>query len=347
MAYATINKPNTYFNTAIYTGNSSTQSITSVGFQPNLLWFKNRNSTEPNAVFDSVRPFQYALRTNANIAEYTNSETDDLASYDSNGFSLNGNGGTLNFSGNTYVAWNWLGSNTTTNNTSGTISSTVCANTTSGFSIVSYTGTGANATVGHGLGVAPDMIICKSRTQAQNWAVYHSSLGNTKAIFLDGTGAASTSSSYWNNTSPTSTVFTVGNSGDVNYNAGTQISYCFSSIKGYSKFGSYVGNGSTNGTFVYTGFKPAFVLCRAANSVVDWHLFDNKRLGYNASQYVLKPNTSGAEFIQSSILIDFVSNGFKLRGVDSAMNGSGETIIYMAFAENPLVGTNNIPTTAR
>jgi hypothetical protein len=342
MAYTTINKGSSYFNTVTYTGTGASLANTGVGFKPDWVWIKGRSGATDHGLYDAVRGVQKDLVSNATSAETT--QTTGLTAFGSDGFTV-GALAKLNTSAATYVAWNWLGANTTVSNTSGTITSTVSANTTSGFSIVSYTGTGANATVGHGLGVAPAMIICKSRTQAQNWAVYHKSLGNTQAIFLDGTGAASTSASYWNNTSPTSTVFTVGNSGDVNYNAGTQISYCFSEIKGFSKFGSYTGNGSTDGTFIYTGFKPAFIIVKRTTAGGIWWLTDNKRSIYNVVS--LATYVQGTTGDDAGTFWDINSNGFKIRDSGTQTNASGVTFIYMAFAENPFVSSKGIPCTAR
>jgi len=342
MAYTTINKGSSYFNTILYTGTGASNARTGVGFQPDWVWIKGRSGATDHGLYDAVRGVQNQLESNTTTAE--TAEATGLTAFGTDGFTV-GALAQLNTSSATYVAWNWLANGAGVSNTQGSITSTVSANPTSGFSVVGYTGTGANATVGHGLGVAPAMIICKSRTQAQNWAVYHQSLGNTKALFLDGTGAATTSASYWNNTSPTSTVFTVGNSGDVNYNAGTQISYCFADVKGYSKFGSYTGNGSTDGTFVYTGFTPAFVISKnATTGLTQWEMADNKRALFNVNNKTLKADTSGAE--QTYNFIDFLSNGFKLR-YSSDSNTSGNTIIYMAFAENPFVSSTLIPTTAR
>jgi hypothetical protein len=345
MAYTTINKGSSYFNTKLYTGTGATNSVTGVGFQPDWVWIKERSEARDHVLFDVVRAAGNALFSNLTNAEDVG-VTSMLSSFNSDGFTVAGSSYT-NANTQTYVAWNWLASNTSgSSNTAGSITSTVAANTTAGFSIVSYTGTGANATVGHGLGVAPDMIICKSRSQAQDWAVYNSSLGNTKAAFLNGTGGASTSSSYWNNTSPTSTVFTVGNSGDVNYNAGTQISYCFSSIKGYSKFGSYTGNGSADGTFIYTGFKPAFFLnIRTDTTASVRFMFDNKRNTFNVVNAELYANTDDSE--SNTNRMDFLSNGFKCRSTSGSLNASGGTYIYMAFAENPFVTSGGIPVTAR
>jgi hypothetical protein len=347
MAYTVVDKGSKYFDTSLYTGTGSSQSISNLNFQPDFTWIKGRSGATDHALYDAVRGIQKDLVSNATSAETT--QTTGLTAFGSTGFTI-GALAKLNTSSATYCSWNWLASNTSgSSNTSGTITSTVSANTTSGFSIVSYTGTGANATVGHGLGVAPAMIICKSRTQAQNWAVYHKSLGNTQAIFLDGTGAASTSASYWNNTSPTSTVFTVGNSGDVNYNAGTQISYCFADVKGFSKFGSYTGNGSTDGTFVYTGFKPAYVMVKASSTTGQWAICDNKRgaaniLGNNG-EFLFAENSDATNSAPANW--DFLSNGFKARANYAAHNTSGVTYIYMAFAENPFVTSTQIPVTAR
>jgi len=253
--------PSEHFNTVIYTGNSSTQSITGVGFQPDMLWFKSRSATENHAVFDSVRPFQAALRPNSTIAEYSNTDTDDLDSVDSAGFTLNGNGGTLNTSGNTYVAWNWKANGTGVSNTNGTITSTVSANADAGFSIVSYTGTGSAATVGHGLSKAPELIIAKNRGHSADWAVGGNVIGSwsDKTLELNNTVATVTDSNIFG-ADPTTSLFTIGTSWKTNRSGYNHIAYCFHSVEGYSKVGSYTGNGSTDGTFVYTGFRPAYVM---------------------------------------------------------------------------------------
>ena len=358
MAYTTINKGSSYFNTVLYTGNSTSQSIT-VGFQPDFLWFKNRNSTEPHAVFDSVRPFQSALRPNSTIAEYSNSDTDDLSAITSTGFSLNGDGGTLNFSGNTYVCWNWLAANSTTSNTSGTISSVVSVNTTSGFSIVSWTGDGSSSsTVGHGLGVKPGMIILKSRSFAATsyaWMVYQGSgaMNNNQNSVLNSTlaadGTSVTTQGQIYPPSVTSSVFGFasgsGGVAAVNGSSATNIAYCFSAIKGFSKFGSYTGNGNDNGTFTYTGFKPAFIMLKRTDVADSWFIMDTKTGLYNSSYPILQANLPAAEF--STNRIDLLSNGFKQRYNWDAFNASGGTYIYMAFAENPFVTSGGIPVTAR
>jgi hypothetical protein len=340
MAYATINKPSEYFNTVLYTGNNSTQSITGVGFQPDFSWIKCRNAGFSNLLFDVRRGATYFIKSNSTDAEASN--VNFITSFDSDGFSL-GNDSAINGSGNTYASWNWLGGGTGVSNTDGSITSTVSASTTSGFSIVSYTGTGSNATVGHGLGVAPSLIITKSLVATQEWCVYHKSLGATKYLFLNEDTAEQTGSVYWQDTAPTPSLFSVGTSGPTN-STSAMIAYCFAEKKGFSKFGSYTGNGSTDGTFIYTGFKPAFILIkRSASTAAGWCIFDNKRDGYNPNKLLLANNTN----VESSPNFDIVSNGFKTRTADGEWNGSGSTYIYMAFAEEPLVGTNNIPATAR
>jgi len=343
MAYATINKGSSYFNTKLYTGTGATQSVTGVGFQPDWVWIKIRNQAFDHTLVDAVRGVQKDLESNTTAAEDTRST---VTVFGSDGFTV-GTDSQVNSNTNTFVAWNWLGANTTASNTQGSITSTVSANTTSGFSIVSYTGTGANATVGHGLGVAPKMIILKSRTDSlADWRVYHASVGNTGYLELNTTGATTTSSTTWQNTTPTSTVFSIGTSGTVNLNTGNFIAYCFAEVKGFSKFGSYTGNGSTDGTFVYTGFRPAWVMIKNSTTAGDsWQLWDNKRLGYNVDDNPLFPNTSGAE--GTSDISDILSNGFKIRTTASGFNTSGDTYIYACFAENPFVLTDGTPVTAR
>jgi len=343
MAYTTIKKPSDYFNTVLYAGNGSTQSITGVNFQPDLVYVKGRNtSSKYPTIFDSVRGATKRLTTFSTNVEDTHPTM--LSSFDSDGWTSGADDQT-NASGTNYVCWNWLASNTTASNTDGSITSTVSANTTSGFSIVSYTGTGSAATVGHGLGVAPKMIITKTRNTVDSWYVYHTSLGASKRLGLNAEDAAATSSTYWNDTEPTNSVFSLNTNSGNNGSGVTMIAYCFADVKGFSKFGSYTGNGSTDGTFVYTGFKPAFVMIKVTNVSQYWTIFDNKREGYNVTGKTLFPNLSNSEGSFLPDGIDFVSNGIKFRSDATAMNASGNTYIYMAFAENPLVGDN--PATAR
>jgi len=346
--------PSEHFNTVLYSGNSSVRSITGVGFQPDWIWIKSRSNASWHALQDSSRGSLKTLFSNESEIETT--YTDSVTSFDSDGFSMgdDSEGGSINVSSRTYVAWNWkANAGSTSSNTDGSITSTVQANTTAGFSIVTYTGTGSNATIGHGLGVAPKMIICKQRnnTLAHDWIVYHESIGNTDVLQLNQDYAKGTYSVVWNNTSPTSSVFSVGTAGSVNESGKNQLAYCFAEIEGYSKFGAWVGNGSTtdaNRPFIYTGFRPAFVLWKDTNSATDWRIIDNKRNSYNVANSRLFPNSSSAENSAYSAVMDFLSNGFKIRGTHTTgINTSGNSYIYMAFAENPFVTSGAVPVTAR
>jgi len=341
MAYTTINKHTDHFNTKLYSGNGSTNAITGVGFQPNWVWVKSRGDGDGHKIFDSVRGVLKVISSNNTDTESTYANS--LASFDSDGFTV-GSTADMNDSGDTFASWNWKAAGSTASNSSGSITSTVSANTTAGFSIVSYTGTAANATVGHGLGAVPKVVITKSRVNGENWGFYHENLGNTKQLVLN-TDAAETgaSAAYYNNTSPTSTVFSVGTADSTNDNQ-NMIAYCFAEKTGYSKFGSYTGNGVANGTFIYLGFKPAFLIIKQTNTTNDWFMWDNKTSPYNVTNPYLRANTSGAA--GSYDWLDLVSNGIKIRNTSSGANTSGGTYIYMAFGQS-LVGSNNIPATAR
>jgi hypothetical protein len=342
MPYSNIDKPSKYFNTILYTGTGSSLANTGVGFQPDWVWIKGRSGATDHAFYDAVRGVQKQIESNTTTAETT--ETTGLTAFGTDGFTV-GALAQLNTSSATYVAWNWLGANTTVSNTSGTITSTVSANTTSGFSIVSYTGTGVAATIGHGLGVAPSMIICKNRIDAgENWPVYHRTLGASAYILLNTTAAALTSNNTsWNGVTPTTTVFSVQTDNRTNGSGDAMIAYCFAEVKGFSKFGSYTGNGSTDGTFIYTGFSPAFVLIKNTAAANSWVIKDSKRPSYNpASNYVYAQATNVEA---TDIPFDFLSNGFKPRATGGDTNNG--TYIYMAFAENPFVSSKSIPTTAR
>ena len=359
MAYTTIDKPDDYFNTKLYTGNGGTLVNTGVGFQPDLVWVKSRTEANSHVWFDSIRTFAGGKEIQSNN---TGAEgASDSAGYgyisavSSDGFTAQAGttaGDYTNVSSQNYVAWNWLANGTASSNTDGSITSSVSANTTSGFSIVSYTGTGSASTIGHGLSSTPQVYIIKNRTNARNWQSYHEPLGNQAYLRLNTTGAVSTSASIWNNTSPTSSVFSIGTSAfdAVNANGDNYIAYCFAEKKGFSKFGSYTGNGSADGTFIYTGFKPAFVLTKSSSNSgasYNWQMWDNKRNTYNAVDTQLRPNTSESDNPDVSYSMDFVSNGFKMRGTNTNQNGSGANYIYMAFAENPFVSSTGVPATAR
>jgi hypothetical protein len=339
MAYTTIKKPSDYFNTLLWTGTGAENAITGVGFQPDWVWIKNRDAAEQNKLYDAVRGATKNIYSNLTNAEGT--DANSLKSFDSDGFTL-GTEGSLNASGQDIVGWNWKANGSGVSNTDGSITSTVSANTTSGFSIVSWTGSGANATVGHGLGIAPKFLIVKNRSSVTSWAV-QTSTGAGFEMNLNNTEAQTATSVYWNSTDPTSSVFSVGTNAATNNSGDNMIAYCFAPIKGFSKFGSYEGNGSTDGTFVYTGFKPAFVIVKRTNTTGSWMMFDNKRNTFNPEDKFLYSDLSNAEGTLTAL--DFVSNGFKFRNADTFWNASGSTYIYMAFAEEPLVGDN--PATAR
>ena len=350
MAYTTINKSTAHFNTKLYTGNNSTNVISGVGFQPDWFWIKDRSTTgEDHHLFDVVRGLNKALYSSSTGAETTGFKGghNNITAVGTDGFTITGSGsnGEGNLTGRNYASWNWKAGGTASANTAGTINSTVSVNTTAGFSIVKFTGTGANATVGHGLGAVPKMIILKKTNGGADWIVYHNSMGNTKALKLNTTAALSTDTGYFNSATPTSTVFSLGNDGFSNGSNATIIAYCFAEKQGYSKFGSYLGNGNADGTFVYTGFKPAFVLIKITSTTNDWEIHDNKRGSSNVINAILQPNLNVAEST-SGREIDFLSNGFKLRNGSSQNNNSGSTFIYMAFGQS-LVGTNNVPCTAR
>jgi|TARA_B100000900_G_scaffold412555_1_gene434605 hypothetical protein len=342
MAYTTIDNPGLFFNTKLYAGNGGTQSITGVGFQPDFVWIKDRGQVNSHFLYDVIRTATKRLNTNNTNAESTISNS--LTSFDSDGFSLGNYAGTNdNYN---YASWNWLAGGTASSNTDGDINSTVSANTTAGFSIVKWVGTGSNATIGHGLGVKPAMIITKPTSAIGSWYTYHKSTDATDFIKLNSTDATADNATVWNDTEPTTSVFTTGTAFD---SGRTFIAYCFAEKKGYSKFGKYTGNGSTDGTFVYTGFRPAFVITKRTDGAVDWYMFDNKRQNsFNVVNGMLRPSANSVELDDSSVYVDFLSNGFKWKGNNAGDNTSGGTYIFMAFAEAPFVtaGTK-APGTAR
>ena len=340
---STIVAGNTVMDATLYTGTGSSLTITNAGsFKPDFLWLKTRQSGS-HALIDSVRGVNKVVNSNNTDAENTSTTGTGLTSFNSNGFTLGSNNsgtGTTNYIGDTFVAWQWqAGQGTTSSNTSGSITSTTSVNASAGFSIVTYTGTATAATIGHGLGVAPKMIIVKRRDSAgNNIPVYHISTGAANVPYLENTTGYFTRSGNFNDTAPTSTVFSVGGTGQSDYtntnaSGGTYVAYCWAEIAGFSKFGSYTGNGSTDGPFVYTGFRPKFVMYKNSSAVNSWIIEDTSRLGYNASNYNLYPNLSNAEGSYTGV--DILSNGFKMRNADSGFNDSGNTYIYAAFAENP------------
>ena len=353
---AIIDKPSDYFNTKLYTGNGGTLVNTGVGFQPDLVWAKSRTQANSHVWFDVVRTFagNKEIQSNNTGAEGASDSAGYgyISAVSSDGFTAKAGttaGDYTNVSSQNYVAWNWKAGTSFTNDASstgiGSIDSAGSFNNDSGFSIVSYTGTGTAGTIKHGLNSVPRMIIVKRRDGSDSWLVQHGSLGAGKALNLDSTGAVQTYDPYWNNTEPTSSVFSVGNDGRTNGSSETYIAYCFSGVQGFSKMGSYTGNANANGPFVYTGFKPAFVMFKNTTGN-NWGIIDNKRDSYNGALHRLLPNTSGADNTGAGVVIDFLSNGFKCRNADGLENGAAE-IIYMAFAENPFVASNFNAATAR
>ena len=343
MAYTTIPKPTDYYNTKLYTGNGGTQSITGVEHQPDLVWVKQRNGSAYHQLTDVIRGANSQAASNATGLGASNT---CLTAFNSDGFAL-GSNGDVNGNNLTYVSWNWKGNGTGASNTNGSITSTVSANATSGFSVVNYTASSAAAaTVGHGLGVVPGVIIIKCINQGESWCVYHESLGATKNMTLNSTSAVATSAAEFNNTAPTNSVFTVSGNSDRTGGGLNYLAYCFAEKQGFSKISSYTGNGHINGTFVYTGFKPAFILIKnTENGARNWQIYDSKRIGYNYNNYRMAVNLPQTE--ESNLNLDIYSNGFKTLTTDADVNENAKKYIYLAFAEEPLVGTNNIPATAR
>ena len=355
MAYTTIDDPSAHFQIALYSGNGTTgQAITNDGnsdLQPDWIWFKRRDDTGHQRSFDSTRGVTKRFQLNEDNAEATN--TGKLTSFDSDGFTLGTDSADIdiNQSSSTMVAWQWKanGGTRTTNTESGNNpGGGYQANTTAGFSIVDYTGTGATGTMAHGLGAVPEMIFFKVVTgSAGNGNVYHKTITADKYLLVSTTAAATDSATRFNDTEPTSTVFTVNTSADVNGDGNTYIAYAFRSIQGYSKFGSYTGNGNADGPFVYTGFKPAWIMQKNTADSTNWNIHDNKRSTFNTVDDILMANANDAEGAVGGKSIDFLSNGFKLRGNDNETNDNADVHIYMAFAEHPFISSKGVPCTAR
>jgi len=351
MAYTGINKSTDYFNTKLWNGNSSTQAITGVGFQPDFVWGKQRSSTQSHQLLDAIRGANNIIISNTDASAVADSNI--LNSFDSDGFTL-GNQDQLNDTGATYASWNWKANGSGSANTDGTINTTATSvNTTAGFSISKYVGNDtAGATVGHGLGAVPKMIIVKRISgSAQDWIVYHganTSAPETDYLQLNATAATADSSGVWNDTAPTSSVFSLGSASSVNGGGGSDsfIAYCFAEKTGYSKFGSYTGNGSSSApTFIYTGFKPKFVMVKNTSQTDSWFIHDDKRDGYNDDNEYLFANLTQAEGTNVN-RISMYSNGFNVPTTDKSHNVSGNVYVYAAFGQS-LVGSNNVPCTAR
>ena len=354
MAYTTIDDPSAHFTTTLYTGNASTNAITNSAnagdFQPDWVWLKSRNSATHHRLYDSSRGALKNILSSAANTEATTANS--LTSFDSNGFTL-GSDDNSNQNSKTFVAWQWKANGgTTSSNGDGNITSTVQANTTAGFSIVLFTGNAtAGQTVGHGLGVKPEIIFAKNRSNGNNWNVYAEPVDNTgnNYLSLNGTVGKESDFNMSNDTAPTSSVITLGDRNETNGSSHNMVFYCFHSVKGYSKIGSYTGNGNADGTFVYTGFKPAWIMLKRTDSSNNWNIFDSKRDVDNQVGNVLYANLTSAEEADAShsSANDFLSNGFKLKETGNAVNGSGATYIYMAFAEHPFVSSEGVPVTAR
>jgi hypothetical protein len=316
----TIKKGSDYFNTILWTGNDSdNRDITGVGFQPDLLWIKNRSQPDWHFVQDSVRGANKALFSNNSNAESTDNDNGHVNSFLADGFNVTaGDQGNVNENGESYVGWNWKES------------------ATAGFDIVSYTGNGSARTISHSLGVQPDFMLAKNRDQADGWQVFHKSKGSGFTQQFDGTGVFENIDEIWNNTGPTSSVFSVGDDHKTNANGEDYIIYLWSNIEGYSKAGTYTGNGNNDGTFVLTGFKPALVMIKCSSHAESWNLFDNKRDPDNYVHHLLVPDTSTEENSTTTARrLDFLSNGFKMRGTNDTINGSNKNYVYLAIAEAP------------
>jgi hypothetical protein len=355
MAYTTIDDPSAHFHIQLYTGNGSannaiTNDANAGDFQPDLVWIKNRDAADSYCLFDSTRGATEVIQSDDDSAEATDADT--LDSFASDGFQVDADV-KVNTDTEAYVAWQWKANGgSTSSNDDGDYTSTVQANTTAGFSIVFY-GDATSfsaltpANVGHGLGAVPKMILIKNLDGVRSWGVHHSGLTDaSKIIYLEATNAEAAASGFMDSTAPTSSVFTVDTRLEANGNNLEYIAYCFAEVQGYSKFGSYIGNGNADGTFVYTGFKPAWLLLKQSSSSGEhWRLLDSARSTYNTVKQHLAPSIAGTESVETGG--DFLSNGFKLRDGDAHQNADGETYIYAAFAEQPFVTSGGVPCTAR
>ena len=346
MAYATFNKPSLHFNTKLFTGTGSSQAVTGVGFQPDWIWFKNRSASEAHTWFDVVRGATNRIYSSSNANQTNSGSSSRLVSFDSDGFTAGGDGMTNGSSAN-MVTWNWKTQNAQgSSNTDGSINTTYTSvNTAAGFSISTYTGTSSAGTIGHGLGVAPKMVITKRITGGnEDWGVYHIGLSSAgHYIKLNAQDAEGSSSGVWNSTAPTSTVFSVGSSSLTN-GSGTYVAYCFAPKKGYSHMGAYQGVDSSDNTFIYTGFKPAWAMFKRVDASNSWGIFDNKRHPGNENDQVLDAENENTDSTGAGV--DFMSNGISIRTA-SGLNGDGD-YIYLAFAAEPLVANvgSSIPATA-
>ena len=359
---AEIIKPQRHFDTLIWDGNSTQdRNITGLEFKPDFVWIKSRSHATyggglsyHHLIWDVLRGVgsntigassRKELTVNQSYEEGRGANYTDyyghVSSFNEDGFQLDFVSGQppfyVNQTSRTYVAWCWKAGGAGVSNSDGSIASTVSVNTEAGFSIVTYTGSGSNATIGHGLDEAPQVLFVKTRTSADHWAIYHRSVGNTKILYLNLTNSPATSSNYWNNTTPTSTVFSIGNDNKTGKSGDNYVAYCWHEVPGYSKFGSYTGNGSADGPFIHLGFRPAWFLQKKTSGTGNWYLFDSKRSGFNVDNDMLVPNETDAEYDGDTYpRLDFLSDGIKWRDAGSSVhNASGATYVYMAFAERP------------
>jgi len=348
MAFTPIAKSSSFFNPTLYTGNGTVDTALTTGtFQPDLTWFKNRGTTESHMWMDAVRGATKYIQSNSTAQQGTSA--DKISAFTSTGVTL-GSGAETNENSQPLVCYAWKANGSGSSNSDGSITSTVSVDTTSGFSIVEWTGTEAAATVGHGLGAIPKMIIVKAIDDSggTDWIVYHHSLGNTKNVRLNTSDAEDTNANAWNSTTPTSSVFSVGNFNDTNRSGGKLIAYCFAEVSGFSSFNKYIGNGNSNGAYIYTGFKPSFIMIKRSNDAANWVMKTKKfptfgTAGYNQNNKYLYANLTNAEAAGSAL--DFLSNGFKWRIDGANQNGSGDSYVYMAFGQS-IVSTNNDIATA-
>jgi len=354
MAYTTIDDPSAFFQTILYEGGTADAKTFSGNSDLALNWFwgKKREVVQSPYFVDSVRGIVNSLQSNVTAAEYTDTEADDIASFDSNGFTFNDTGDQFNGTSTdaSYVAWCWKAGTAFSNDASstsiGSIDSAGSVNDTAGFSIVTYTGTGSNATVKHGLSTKPSWILVKGINTDENWINYYGDA--TDYLQLNSNVASVDAANIWQDTHPTTSVFSIGDSGKVNNDGSNYVAYCFANKKGYSKASSYIGNGSATGPFIFTGFRPALVLLKSHSNNVNWKIFDNKRDPFNdGTGNTFNVNENGAEDDNTAYAIDFLSNGFRVPNTNGNMNPSGETITYLAFAHNPFVTSTGIPATAR
>jgi len=354
MAYTTIDDPTIHFNTKLYTGTGSgNNAVTGLGFAPDWVWTKNRASNYSHNLYDSVRGTGKYLVSDGTAAE--SSSATSIVSFDSDGFTV-GTGDNVQYESANGVSWNWAAGGSASSNTDGDETTSVSVNQTAGFSIVSYTGTGSVDTFGHGLGVKPNVMIQKKRSGSAAWTVYHDKVDanpSHKYLYLNSTAALADYADHFNDTEPTSSVFTLGTDTSVNGSSATNIMYCFAEKQGYSKFGSYVASGNdSDANFIYTGFKPAWILFRRTDPGDNWLILDNKRSsssGGNLIDFHLRANLTNAEEDLSGAAngIDFLSNGFKLRKNNGEFNSTDRSFIYMAFAESPFVNSSGVPCNAK